>query len=113
MSKGDYFWVKHFKSKYELLPFGVPGNLIAKMYNTSKFWSIKFMDADFFYHSIYDRFIRRQPRAYVRPLILSLKNFSETIDWIFTKIQWNAPWIEAKKVFLITQRNISRIDSNA
>ena len=69
---GDYVWVKHFKSQYELLPFAASCNLIAKMHNTSKFWSIKFMDANFFYYSICNKFIQRQPRAYVRTLF-SLK----------------------------------------
>ena len=35
------------------------------MHNASKFWSIKFMDANFSYYSIYDRFIQRQPCACV------------------------------------------------
>ena len=52
---------KLLKSQYELLPFGALCNLIAKMHNASKFRSIKFMDANFFYYSIYDRFIRRKP----------------------------------------------------
>ena len=63
----------------ELLPFGALCNLIAKMHTitTSKFWKIKFMDANFFYHSIYDRFIQRQPcacmHACVHLLTFSLK----------------------------------------
>ena len=32
------------------------------MHNVSKYWSIKFMDANFLYHSIYDTFIQRQPK---------------------------------------------------
>ena len=36
------------------------------MHNASKFWSLKFMDANFMYDSIYDRFIQRQPSACVR-----------------------------------------------
>ena len=59
--EGKLLRVKHFKSQYKLLPFVASCNLIAKMYNTSKFWSIKFMDTNFFYYSIYDRFIQRQP----------------------------------------------------
>ena len=39
--------VKLLKSLYELLPFGGLCNLIAKMHNTSKFWPIKFMDANY------------------------------------------------------------------
>ena len=58
--QGRLLWVKYFTSQYELLPFVPLCHLIAKMHNTSKFWSIKFMDANFFYYSIYDRFIQRQ-----------------------------------------------------
>ena len=36
-------------SQYELPPFGALCNLIAKMHNASKFWSIKFTYANFFY----------------------------------------------------------------
>ena len=54
------------KSQYELLPFGTLCNLIAKMHNTSKFWLIKFMDANY---SIYDRFIQRQPCACMRVFV--------------------------------------------
>ena len=36
------------KSQQELLPFGALCNLIAKMHSTSKFWLIKFMDANLF-----------------------------------------------------------------
>ena len=86
------------------------------MQNTPKLWSVKFMDGNFFYYSIYDRFIR-QPcacmrarlcvcvcvcvcarvcvracvRACARTSTVSLKNFSETIDWIFTKFHRNVP----------------------
>ena len=54
------------------------------------------MDANFFYFSIYDRFIQRQPyvcvHAYVHLLTFSLKNFSsETIDWTFTKFHSSVP----------------------
>ena len=42
------------------------------------------MDANFFY-TIYVRLIQRQPYACVHLLTFSLKNFSETIDWIVTK----------------------------
>ena len=60
-------FVRLLKSS-ELLSFGVLCNLIAKMHTitTSKFWLIKFMDANFFYYSIYDRFIQRQPGACMR-----------------------------------------------
>ena len=38
------------------------------------------MDAYFFYYSIYDRFIQRQPYACVHPSInLSLKDFSQKL----------------------------------
>ena len=59
--QGRLLWVKHFTSQYELLPFGATCNLLAKMHNASKFWSVKFMDANFFCYSIYDGFIQRQP----------------------------------------------------
>ena len=58
---------KLLKSEYELLPFGALCNLIAKMHNASKFWSVKFIDANSFYHSINNRFIQRQPCACVYP----------------------------------------------
>ena len=45
------------KNQYELLPFDALCNLIAKMHDAPKFCLIKFMDANFFYYSIYDRFI--------------------------------------------------------
>ena len=44
--QGRLHWVKYFKCQYELLPFGAFCNLKAKMHNTSKFWSVKFMDAN-------------------------------------------------------------------
>ena len=44
-------WATSFYNLESALPLN---NLIAKMHNTSKFWSIKFMDANFFYWSIYD-----------------------------------------------------------
>ena len=49
------------------------------------------MDANFFYYCIYDRFIQRQPCACVHLLTFSLKNFSETIDWTFTKFHSSVP----------------------
>ena len=54
------------------------------------------MDANFFYHSIYGRFIQRQPCACMHAcmylLIFSLKNFSsETIDWTLTKFHSSVP----------------------
>ena len=58
------------ENQYELLPFGALCNLVAKMHNASKFWSVKFMDANFFYYSIYDGFIQRQPHAFVHKLFL-------------------------------------------
>ena len=54
---------KTLKKLVKLLPFGASCNLIAKMHYISKFWSNKFMDANFFYYFIYDRFIQRQPCA--------------------------------------------------
>ena len=39
---------KLLKSQYELFPFGALCNLIAKMHNALKFWSIKFMDCSSF-----------------------------------------------------------------
>ena len=45
------------------------------------------MDANFFHYSIFDRFKQGQPCASA----FSLKNFSETVDWIFTKFQRNVP----------------------
>ena len=51
---------KLLKSQFELLPFSALCNLLAKMHNTLKFWSIKFMDANSYYYSIYDRFMQRQ-----------------------------------------------------
>ena len=63
-SPREITFVKLFKNQYELLPFGALCILIAKMHNASKFWSIKFVDANFFF-SIYVRFIQRQPRACV------------------------------------------------
>ena len=55
------------------------------------------MDANFFYYSIYDIFIQRQPcacmHACVHLLTFSVKkNFSsETIDWTFTKFHISVP----------------------
>ena len=39
---------KLLKSQYELLSFGALCNLVAKMHDASEFWSIKFMDVNFF-----------------------------------------------------------------
>ena len=45
------------------------------------------MDANLFYYSIYDRFIQdNHVHAWVRK-----KNFSETIDWTFTKFHSSVP----------------------
>ena len=59
------------------------------------------MDANFFYYSIYDRFIQRQPCVCMRVcmhvsvhlLTFSLKkNFSsETVDWTLTKFYSSVP----------------------
>ena len=57
---------KLLKSQYKLLPFGALCNLKGKLHNASKFWSIKFIDANFFHDSIYNRFIQRQPCACMR-----------------------------------------------
>ena len=81
------------KSQYKLLPFGALCNLVAKMHNLSKFWKIKSMNANFFYYSIYDRFIQfmidlykgSHVHACVRLEIFSLK------DWIFTKFHRKVP----------------------
>ena len=49
------------------------------------------MDANFFYYSIYDRFIQRQPCVCVCVIVNFFKNFSsETFDLIFTKFHKNA-----------------------
>ena len=42
--QGGLLWVKHFKSQYKLLPFDAMCNLISKVHDTSKVWSVKFMD---------------------------------------------------------------------
>ena len=86
----EIIFVRLLKKQYELLSFGALCNLKAKMHTitTSKFWKIKLMDANFFYYSIYDRFIQRQPCAWVYAFVnfFFKKNFSsETIDWTFTK----------------------------
>ena len=45
------------------------------------------MDANFFYYSVYDRFIYK-----VCVRVFSLKNLSsETIDWMLTKFHRNVP----------------------
>ena len=55
------------------------------------------MDANFFYYSIYDRFIQRQPCACMHLLTFSLKKTSpqklltETIDWTLTKFHSSVP----------------------
>ena len=65
---------KLLKSQNELLPFGALCYLIGKMHNASKFWTIKFVDADFvimyLLYIIYDIFVQRQRRACVRRLFL-------------------------------------------
>ena len=58
------------------------------------FKKIKFMDANFFYYSIYDRFIQRQPCACVSAFVnfFFKKNFSsDTIDWTVTKFHSSVP----------------------
>ena len=51
------------------------------------------MDAKFFYYSIYDRFIQRQPCECVCAFVnfFFKKNSSETIDWTFTKFHRSVP----------------------
>ena len=46
--QGRLLLEKHFKSQYKLLPFGASCNLVAKMHNTSKFWSVRFMASNSF-----------------------------------------------------------------
>ena len=52
------------------------------------------MDSNFFYYSIYDRFIKD---SHVRACVCAFvnfffkKNFSETIDWTFTKFHSGVP----------------------
>ena len=62
------------------------------------------MDANFFYYSIYDRFVQRQPHACMRPYPFSFKNFSETIDWIFTKFHRNFLKIEVENFSSMLQK---------
>ena len=83
---------KLLKSQYELLPFDALCSLIAKMHYASKFWSIKFKAANFFYYSIYGRLIQRQPRACMQVSVnFFFKKLPETIDWIFTEFHKNVP----------------------
>ena len=64
------------------------------------------MDANFYYYSIYDRFIERQPCGCVHLETLPLKNFpSETIDWTFAKFHSSVPKIEVKNFFSSLQKN--------
>ena len=50
------------------------------------------MDANFFYYSIYDRFITRQQCAGTCAFLNFLfKKLLETIDWIFTKFHRTVP----------------------
>ena len=44
-------------------------------------------------------------RACVRLLTFSLKNISETIDWIFTKFHRNVPQIEVRNFSSPLQKN--------
>ena len=71
------------------------------MHNTSKFWYIKYLDANFFYFSIYDRFIQIQPCAcivnfFFNPLpdrpILGSSNSKATKD-MMSKILTNGDTI--------------------
>ena len=61
------------------------------------------MDASFFYYSIYDRFIQRQPCACMRAFVKNCS--SETIDWSFTKFHRNVPYIEVKNFSSTLQKN--------
>ena len=71
------------------------------------------MDANFFYYSIYDRFIQRQPCACMRVCMCMCiclrflqKNFSsETIDWTFSKFYSSVPYIEVEIFSSSLQRN--------
>ena len=56
------------------------------------------MDVNFFYYSVYDRFIQRQPCVCMFAFAnFFFKNFfSDTIDWIFTKFHRNVPLKEVK-----------------
>ena len=60
------------------------------------------MDANFFYYSIYDRLIQRQPCACMHACMHACvcafvnfffpsKSFLETIDWAFTKFHGSVP----------------------
>ena len=64
--------------QYELLPFGALCNLIAKTHTitTSKFWKIKFMDANFFYYSMIDLYKDNHVHVCVHLLTFSLKKTS-------------------------------------
>ena len=57
--------VNYLKVSTSYFPFVALCNRMAKIYNASKSWSIEFMDANFCYYSIFDRFIQRQPCACV------------------------------------------------
>ena len=71
------------------------------------------MDANFFYFSIHDRFIQRQPCAcaWMCACVCAFvkfffKNFSsETIDWTFTKFYSSFPLIEVKIFSSSLQKN--------
>ena len=50
------------------------------------------MDANFFYYSIYDRFILKTTMCMHAVNFFFKKNFSsETIDWTFTKFHSSVP----------------------
>ena len=68
------------------------------------------MDANFFYYSIYDRFmidLYKGNHVHVSICLwtFSLKNFLETIDWIFTKFHRNVSKIKVKKFSSLLQKN--------
>ena len=63
---------------------------------------------NFFYYSIHDRFIQRQPCECMRAFVnFFVKNFfSETIDWIFTKISQECSSDRGLKLlFTVTEKS--------
>ena len=91
ISSREITFGKLLKSQYELLPFVALCNLIAKMHNASKFWSMKFMDADFFIILfMIDLYEYNHVHTCIHKIFL-LKTSPQTIDWIFTKFHRNVP----------------------